>query len=239
LSHPNAPSRGVFLSYASQDATAAQRIADALRQAGIEVWLDQSELRGGEAWDASIRRQIKACRLFVAVISANTQAREEGYFRREWNLAVGRTLDMADDTAFLLPVVIDATRDADARVPEKFREVQWTRLPGGDTSPSFVERARAGRRRSCAGCSHHGSERAARRRHHSRAARAFTCACPSGYRSKGTPRRPQVRHSGPARAGCRCGADPALARHRACAQRPAPAGRRPDVEDVPQQPDHI
>jgi dienelactone hydrolase len=143
LSHPNAPSRGVFLSYASQDATAAQRIADALRQAGIEVWLDQSELRGGEAWDASIRRQIKACRLFVALISANTQAREEGYFRREWNLAVGRTLDMADDTAFLLPVVIDATRDADARVPEKFREVQWTRLPGGDTSPSFVERARA------------------------------------------------------------------------------------------------
>lgn len=143
MSQPNASSRGVFLSYASQDATAAQRIADALRQAGIEVWIDQSELRGGEAWDSSIRRQIKACRLFVAVMSANTQAREEGYFRREWNLAVGRTLDMADDTAFLLPVVIDATRDADARVPEKFREVQWTRLPGGDTSPAFVERVRA------------------------------------------------------------------------------------------------
>ena len=67
----------------------------------------------------------------MAIISANTQVREEGYFRREWNLAVGRTLDMAEDKAFLLPVVIDATRDADARVPEKFREVQWTRLPGG------------------------------------------------------------------------------------------------------------
>jgi hypothetical protein len=109
----------------------------------VEVWLDQSELRGGEAWDVSIRRQIKSCRLFVAIISANTQEREEGYFRREWNLAVGRTLDMAEDKAFLLPVVIDATRDADARVPEKFREVQWTRLPGGETPPSFVERVRA------------------------------------------------------------------------------------------------
>jgi formylglycine-generating enzyme required for sulfatase activity/pimeloyl-ACP methyl ester carboxylesterase len=100
-------------------------------------------LRGGEAWDVSIRRQIKSCRLFVAIISANTQEREEGYFRREWNLAVGRTLDMAEDKAFLLPVVIDATRDADARVPEKFREVQWTRLPGGETPASFVERVRA------------------------------------------------------------------------------------------------
>jgi len=136
------PARAVFLSYASQDADSARRIAAALREGGIEVWLDQSELRGGEAWDASIRRQIKTCKLFLAVISANTQAREEGYFRREWNLAVGRTLDMAEDTPFLLPVVIDAIRDTEARVPEKFREVQWTRLPAGETPASFVERVR-------------------------------------------------------------------------------------------------
>ena len=135
-------SRAVFLSYASNDAEAARRICEALRGAGIDVWLDQSELRGGDAWDASIRRQIKTCKLFLALISANTQAREEGYFRREWNLAVSRTLDMAEDTPFLLPVVIDATGEADARVPEKFREVQWTRLPGGETGTSFVERVR-------------------------------------------------------------------------------------------------
>jgi formylglycine-generating enzyme required for sulfatase activity/dienelactone hydrolase len=136
------PSHAVFLSYASQDAEAARRICDALRAAGIEVWFDQTELRGGEVWDASIRRQIKDCKLFLPVISTNTQAREEGYFRREWNLAVGRTLDMAHDRAFLLPVVIDATPDADARVPEKFREVQWTRLRDGKTSTEFVERVR-------------------------------------------------------------------------------------------------
>jgi hypothetical protein len=41
----------VFLSYASQDAEAARRICDALRACGIEVWLDQSELKGGDAWD--------------------------------------------------------------------------------------------------------------------------------------------------------------------------------------------
>lgn len=133
----------VFLSYASQDAGAARRICEALQGAGVEVWFDQSELRGGEAWDVSIRRQIKGCRLFLPIISANTQAREEGYFRREWNLAVMRTMDMAEDKAFLLPVVIDSTSDADARVPEKFRDVQWTRLPGGETPAGFVERVRA------------------------------------------------------------------------------------------------
>src|SRR5215471_16592750 len=121
--------KAVFLSYASQDAEAASRICDALRAAGINVWFDQSALRGGEAWDASIRRQIRECALFVPIISANTQAREEGYFRREWNLACNRMLDMADDRTFLLPVVIDATIDVSARVPERFRDVQWTHLP--------------------------------------------------------------------------------------------------------------
>ena len=68
--------KAVFLSYASQDADAARHICDALRAMSVEVWFDQSALRGGDAWDASIRRQIKDCALFVPIISANTQSRE-------------------------------------------------------------------------------------------------------------------------------------------------------------------
>lgn len=65
--------KAVFISYAKQDAEAALRICGALRAAGIEVWFDQSELRGGDAWDAAIRRQIKSCALMIPVISANTR----------------------------------------------------------------------------------------------------------------------------------------------------------------------
>ena len=137
------PSRAVFLSYASQDAEAARRICEALRAAGIEVWFDQSELRGGDVWDQKIRQQIHDCGLFMPIISAHTDARSEGYFRLEWKLAVDRSHLMADDAAFLLPVVIDATTDAGARVPEKFRTVQWTRLPAGETPPAFPQRVSA------------------------------------------------------------------------------------------------
>jgi TolB-like protein len=129
----------VFLSYASQDAEAARHICDALRAMSVEVWFDQSALRGGDAWDASIRRQIKDCALFVPIISANTQAREEGYFRLEWKLAVDRSHLMADGKAFLLPVVIDATVDVNARVPERFRDVQWTHVPDGRSPTAFAE----------------------------------------------------------------------------------------------------
>jgi TolB-like protein/Tfp pilus assembly protein PilF len=136
----SAPTGAVFLSYASQDSEAAQRICEALRAAGVEVWFDQSALRGGDAWDKKIRHEIHDCVLFIPIVSQHTQERLEGYFRHEWNLAIERTHHMAENKAFLVPVVVDGTPEHDPSVPEKFRELQWTRLPGGETPPEFVKR---------------------------------------------------------------------------------------------------
>ncbi len=132
--------QAIFLSYASQDADAARRICDALRAAGLEVWFDQNELRGGDAWDASIRKQIKECGLFVPIISTNTNAREEGYFRLEWKLAVDRTDLMAQSKAFLFPVILDGVSEGNALVPDKFRERQWTRLQDEESMSRFAAR---------------------------------------------------------------------------------------------------
>jgi TolB-like protein len=134
---PSAPLPTVFLSYATQDRPAALAIQDAVTALGLEVWLDQSELGGGDAWDQKIRRQIRECDYFMPLVSAQTEARAEGYFRREWRLAVERSLDMADDHLFILPVVIDGTDQASARVPEKFLAVQWLKLPGGQATPAL------------------------------------------------------------------------------------------------------
>jgi hypothetical protein len=127
----------VFLSYASEDRSAAQTLKEALAAFGLDVWYDESGLDGGDAWDQKIRRQIRECDLFMPLISAQTEARPEGYFRREWRLAVERTFDMADDHTFLLPVVIDDTTQAGARVPERFLSVQWLRVPGGRPTPAL------------------------------------------------------------------------------------------------------
>jgi hypothetical protein len=67
------------LSYASQDAEAAKRICEALQAAGIEVWFDQSQLRGGDAWDQRIRRQIKECAIFVPIVSARPLSLADKY----------------------------------------------------------------------------------------------------------------------------------------------------------------
>jgi TolB-like protein len=133
-------SGAIFLSYTSEDSEAAAHIAEALKVADIDVWFDQAELRGGEVWDRKINEQIHQCRLFMPIISANTEARDEGYFRREWSVAVERMRDMAEHKTFLVPVVIDGTGEREAAVPERFRHVQWIRLLGGKATSAFVSR---------------------------------------------------------------------------------------------------
>lgn len=132
--HPKA----IFISYARQDVGAARRIAEALRDRGMEVWFDQNELRGGDAWDQKIRRQIRECALFIPVISENTEGRGEGYFRLEWKLAVERTHLMAEGVPFLAPVAVGSTKDVGSAVPAEFLNVQWSQLPGGLPTPDFV-----------------------------------------------------------------------------------------------------
>ena len=132
----------VFLSYARNASAILRALSESSRAFGVEVWFDQHELRGGDVWDQKIRQQIKECRLFVPIISATTESRAEGYFRREWKLAAERTADMGKRAAFLLPVVVDATAESGADVPDEFMRVQWTRLLNGVPTPQFVEQVK-------------------------------------------------------------------------------------------------
>jgi tetratricopeptide (TPR) repeat protein len=135
-------SKAVFLSYARDDVAAARRLAEALRSAGLEVWFDENELRGGDQWDTKIRKQIDACSLFLPIISQHTQERSKGYFRLEWKLAVDQTHLLAEGVPFIAPVVIDETKESAAIVPPEFMQVQWTRLPDALPTPQFVEQVK-------------------------------------------------------------------------------------------------
>ncbi|MGA2015528.1 MAG: TIR domain-containing protein [Opitutaceae bacterium] len=128
----------VFLSYAREDADVSLRIAQAMRSAGIEVWTAHDELRGGDEWNLAIRRQIRECALFIPIISANTRARTEGYFRLEWHLAEQRSLNIAKGRPFIAPAAVDGTSERDAPVPQAFLSVPWTRLAGDESFAAFA-----------------------------------------------------------------------------------------------------
>jgi len=61
----SAPTGAVFLSDASQDADAAQRICDALRAAGVEVWFDWSKTAGRQRWGPADPSRDPRLRAFI------------------------------------------------------------------------------------------------------------------------------------------------------------------------------
>jgi hypothetical protein len=136
------PENAVFISYAREDLAAVQRLKAGLDAAGIRTWFDLDRLESGDDYDRKIRGNIARCSFFVPVVSATTQRRHEAYFRREWSYAVDRTRGMADGAVFILPVCIDATTEAEAVAPEKFKAVHFARLEGGAPSRDFVQRIR-------------------------------------------------------------------------------------------------
>jgi hypothetical protein len=140
--HREMPDQAIFISYAREDLPAVQRLKAGLDSADLVTWFDMERLEGGDDFERKIRHNINRCSFFIPVISATTQRRVEGWFRREWSQAVDRTRAMAEGAAFILPVCIDETPEAGAMVPEKFLKNHWTRLPGGEPTPEFASRLR-------------------------------------------------------------------------------------------------
>jgi hypothetical protein len=134
------PDNAVFISYAREDLPAVQQIKAGLEAAGITTWFDMDRLEGGDDYDRKIQRNIGRCSYFIPVISATTQRRLEAYFRREWSYALDRVRNMADGALFLLPVSIDATKPNEALVPDKFKALHFSPLPGGLVTPEFAQR---------------------------------------------------------------------------------------------------
>jgi TolB-like protein/Flp pilus assembly protein TadD len=49
---------------------------------------------------------------------------------------------MAENRAFIVPVLIDATKESEANVPEQFLKAHCSRLPNGEPTPQFVEQVK-------------------------------------------------------------------------------------------------
>jgi hypothetical protein len=136
------PDNAVFISYAREDLAAVQKLKAGLDAAGVTTWFDMERLESGDDYDRKIQRNIARCSYFIPVISAATERRHEAYFRREWSYALDRTRNMADGALFVLPVTIDDTNAAEALVPDRFKALHFTRLPGGAVTPEFAARLR-------------------------------------------------------------------------------------------------
>jgi hypothetical protein len=108
---PNAPR--AFLSYASEDRTAVEELAETLEVRGIRVWQDKQDLRAGDDWNRVLLEVIAKRVDYVIVVQtpAMTTAMR-GVFHREIDAALQRQAEMGEfegqKLRFLVPVKIGA-----------------------------------------------------------------------------------------------------------------------------------
>lgn len=68
----------VFISHASEDKEeVAQPLAEQLKQVGLEVWLDEFELKLGDSIRRKIENGLAESRFGIVILSPD-------YFRKEW-----------------------------------------------------------------------------------------------------------------------------------------------------------
>ena len=88
-----------------------------------------------------IRQQIHDCALFLPIISQlerTSGSRATSAGSGNWR-SIGRTTWLRAWRS-LFRSSSTSTTERDPTVPDKFSELQWTRLPAGETPPVFVER---------------------------------------------------------------------------------------------------
>jgi hypothetical protein len=132
----------IFISYMREDADAARRLCDAITSLGGDVWLDERRLSPGDAWEQEILIGIRrTIRLFVPVISANTERAEEGYVFREWTEAANRSRSIPR-RRFIVPVVIDEDYAGDPsryrQIPDDFGRFHFGCAPTGEPDAELL-----------------------------------------------------------------------------------------------------
>jgi hypothetical protein len=140
------PDGAIFISYAREDFDAARTLKSALDAVGLPVWFDLDRLGPGDTFKVKIQDYVERCSLFLPLLSRNTEARTEGFFRREWNYALDRDKGIDQRLPFIIPIAIDDNLKLKT-LPRRFRDIEITKLPGGRPSAEFVEQLkRAGGR---------------------------------------------------------------------------------------------
>ena len=134
--------QAVFPSYASQDAAVTARIAEALRQGGLEVWLDQGGRPRRRRCVGSKEpradrpvRAVRAARLHHYAVAQGRLSPAAVASRRGARAAdgQGRPVHRAGKSR---------TSERGALVPDAFLAVPWTKLQAGEAPAAFGARAK-------------------------------------------------------------------------------------------------
>lgn len=104
----------VFVSYSRDDDAAVLKLVQDLRSAGVNVWLDQTDIPSGRRWDEAIEQALAACEQVIVVLSETSVSSQN--VMDEVSYAI-------DEGKRVIPVIIRA-----CRIPLRLRRMQYVDL---------------------------------------------------------------------------------------------------------------
>ncbi len=109
----------VFISYAREDLTIAEKLRSDLVAAGYNPWMDTSEIAGGERWSKAITAAIGSSRAFVVLLSRKSEGKK--FVQQEIALAFATQDNESHRVVLIIPLRIEDFHPAN----ERLNELNW------------------------------------------------------------------------------------------------------------------
>jgi len=109
----------VFLCYSKQDKSQVKELYQALKEAGLEPWLDEFNLLPGQDWELEIKRAVQTADFFLACLSKNS-VDKRGYLQKEIKMGLEILGQMPEGKIYLIPVRLE-----ECEVPDRLRNRHW------------------------------------------------------------------------------------------------------------------
>ena len=116
-----------FFSYSRKDSEFVRRLAEELREAGINLWLDQLIL-GGQRWDGAVEEALQTCQGMIAVLSPDAVASQNVMDEVSYAL---------EEKKIVIPILLHS-----CTIPFRLRRVQYIDFTA-DYSTAFAQLLRA------------------------------------------------------------------------------------------------
>lgn len=82
----------IFFSYSRVDSPFVLKLAKDLRQAGVNIWLDQLDIAAGSHWDSSIEKALHGSKTLLIILSPTSVASENVMDEVSYALEEGKTV---------------------------------------------------------------------------------------------------------------------------------------------------
>lgn len=116
-----------FISYVREDQAQVTRLAQALAEYKLPVWLDRESLVAGQRWKDAVREAIRAGDLFLACFSRSYFARKKSYMNEELILALDELRQRPTDRSWFVPISLDGSGIPQRTIGggETLHDLQW------------------------------------------------------------------------------------------------------------------